>query len=460
VNWLQTFGLRLILAFTLSFAVWVFVSYTQNPDRRIRFDNVPVDVEALGPGLIVVDTNGLPRTTRPTVSVTVEGSADMLQNVTERDLRAFQDLASVAPGQYVLDVQVEPTRTDRPRLQFAPDPFRLPIRVEQEITSTLPLSVTVSGSVPFSFEALEPQVTSRGLAITNVQVQGPQNRVERVVGVRAAADIDRLTSTYNSPRSLEAVDRDGRAVDGVTIEPPLVNVQIPINSSVGVKRVPVVPQLAGQPASGYVVAEVSVDPQLVTLTGSSGPLDNVESISTTAVSLTGATRTFSQTVLLQEPQSARLSFGEPAQAVVTVRVVPLDQTFKVTLPLPVQVVGAEGGVLVSLSPAAVPFTLEGRSQALARLDTTTLVGTVSVRGLGPGVYSLTPELALPADIRLAGPPPQVTVTLRLPATATPEATATAEPGETVTVEPEPTASPTATAVITATTATTSTTSVP
>ena len=48
MNWLQTFGLRLILAFTLSFAVWVFVSYTQNPDRRIRFRGLrklPVQVQ-------------------------------------------------------------------------------------------------------------------------------------------------------------------------------------------------------------------------------------------------------------------------------------------------------------------------------------------------------------------------------------------------------------------------------
>jgi YbbR domain-containing protein len=442
VTWLRTVGLRLALAFVLSFALWVFVSYTQNPDRRIRFDNIPVEADGLAAGLVLVDSNGLPRSTRPTVSVTVEGAADILQTVGERDLRAFYDLTDMAPGQYVLDIQVESTRPERLQIQFTPDPFRLPLRIEQEITSTVELTVTVNGNVPFSFEALEPSVSARGQTFTEVSVRGPQNRVERVAAVRATADIDRLTSTYNSPRTLEAVDSDGRVVDGVTLDPPQVLVQIPIISSVGVKRVPVVPVLVGEPASGYIVLGVSVNPQLVTLTGSSGPLDDVERVSTSSISLGGVSRTFTQTVDLEEPALARLQFGEPTQAVVTVQIGQLNQAFQVTLPIPVQAVGLDPGLLVSISPAAVPFRLEGRASTLGRLDTGSLVATVSVSGLGPGTYTIVPTLALPDGVLLVAPPEAVTVTLRLPATATPEATATATlaPGE-PTATPAPTAEP-------------------
>ena len=155
-------------------------------------------------------------------------------------------------GQYVLDVNVRSVRTDRLRLQFTPDPFRLPVRIEREITRTVALTITVNGSVPFSYEAGRAEASLAGIPLQEVLVRGPENRVEQVVAVRADVDIDRLTSTYNSPRLLEAITADGRVLDGVTLEPQQVNVQVPILSSVGSKRVPIVPQLFGQPGDGYV----------------------------------------------------------------------------------------------------------------------------------------------------------------------------------------------------------------
>jgi YbbR domain-containing protein len=380
--------------------------------------------------------------------VVIEAAADELQNVSERDIRAYQDLSKLEPGQYVLDVKVEPIRPDRVRLLLTPDPFRLPIRVEREITHTVALTITVAGNVPFSFEALSPIVTTRGQSIIQASVRGPENRIARVVGVRTMVDIDRLTSTYNSPRILEAISEDGRIVDGVTIDPIQVNVQVPIISSVGVKRVPVVPLLSGEPASGYSVVGVQVTPQLVTLTGSSGPLDGVQSISTVAVNLAGATGAFTRTVALQEPERARLRFGEPTNAIVTVQVVAVNRPFQVTLPLPIQVVNIEAGLQMTLSPAIVPFTLQGRTADLARLNTTTLTATISVRGLGPGSYPIVPQVALPPGVQLVGPPPSVTVLLRAIPTAIPEATPTIAPVDDLTPNvPVATTIPTATVTL-------------
>lgn len=456
MTWLRTVGMRFMLAFLLAFALWVFVSYTQNPDQNLSFDT-PVEIDNLASGLLVVDSNGLPRTTRPTVVVTVQAAADALVNVRERDLRAYVDVENLQAGQYNLDVQVDPTRNDLTRIQLSSEPDRIAIRLEQEITRTVALTVTVAGNVPFSFEALAPRVTARNAQVNAAAVRGPQNRVERVATVRATVDIDRLTSTYNSPRSLEALDIDGRVVDGVTIEPAQVNVQVPIISSVGVKRVPVVPQLLGEPGSGYYVRAVGVEPQLVTLTGSSGPLDDVESISTAGVDVEGATGTFTRTVTLLEPLNARLRFGEPTTAVVTVQIAALDQPYQVTLPVPVQAVGVSPGLQVSLSPAVVQFTLQGRSIQLSQLDASSLLATVSVRGLGPGVYSVAPEITLPEGIALASAPEEVTVTLRAPPTPTQTATITVT--ETLTLEPTESPTPQPTVPVSPTVPITSTVSI-
>jgi YbbR domain-containing protein len=398
--------------------------------------------------MVIVDNNGLPRTARPTVDVTVEAPAQELQNVSERDIRAFVDATSLAPGQYVLDVQVQSTRLDQPRLQYTPDPFRIPLRIEQEITRTVPITVSVQGTVPFSYEAGETRVTVGEQVQTLASVRGPANRIEEVTAVRTSVDIDRLTSTYNSPRPLEAITEDGRVVDGVTIDPAQVNVQVPIFSSVGSKRVPIVPQLVGEPASGYIVTSIAVDPQLVTLTGSSGPLDEVQNISTSPINITNSSSSISRTVGLLEPEGVRVRFGEPVAALVTVNIVPLEQPYQIRLPIPVQVAGVANGLLVTVSPPIVSVTFQGRPGQLAQLDPSALQAVASVRGLGPGVYTVDAVVALPENSGITAQNQKVTVTLRIPATAVPTAApatpAPATPESTpdnTPIPPEPTQAP-------------------
>jgi YbbR domain-containing protein len=429
--------LRLVMAALLAFALWIFVSYTQNPDVTSAFVGVPVELEGLAPGMLVVDNDGQPRSGRATVDLTVDADEDTLRNLTVSDLRAFVDLTDRGPGEHSVPVNIVPTRTGLQRARFSAQPDFLLIRLDQEITRTVPLSIEISGSVPFGFEAGEAEAVVGGQQVSAVTVRGPQGRVERVVRALISADIDRLTANYNSPRTPEAVGEDGQVVTGVTVEPPIVNLVVPISSSVGVKRVPVVPVLAGQPASGYVVTGVSVEPQLVTLTGSSGPLDEVESVSTEPVSVLGESTTFTTTVAIAEPVNSRLGFGEPTNAVVTVQIAPIARPFQITLPVPVQVTDVTPGMLVQLSPQVVQVRLAGTTAQLGALDPGSLVAIVSAADLRPGSYQRVPTVRLPEGVRLVEDPPAVTVTLRLPPTSTPtpdetqEGTATPEPTATL-----------------------------
>lgn len=436
MTWLRSTGLRLMLAMGLAFALWVFVSYTQNPDRDTSYDSVPVDVVGRAPDLVLVDQDGLPRTSLPSVNVTVEADTETLRNVQLSSLRALVDLTDLGPGEHQVPVDVETTRSDLKRLTFSPSPSFLPIRLEQEITRTVPLTIELSGTVPFSFEAGAARLTLGGQALTSVQVRGPQSRVERVTLAQVTADIDRLTANYSSPRPVQPIAADGQPVAGVSVEPGNVNVLVPIGSSAGIKRVPVVPQLVGQPASGYIVTSIAVNPQFVRLTGSSGPLDAVQSISTEGVDITGASQALQRTAAIRTPPNIGLAAGEPSVVTVTVTVAPINGSFQVTLPLPVVAVDVPEGLVLNSLPN-VQVTLAGSAGRLAGLDPSTLRGVVSLSGRGPGVVTLEPSFNLPEGISLVGEPPRVTVTLRAPTptperrtdtpTSTPEATAEASP---------------------------------
>lgn len=469
MSWIRTTGLRLALALGLAFSLWAFVSFNENPDRSVPYNDIPVAVENLSDGLLMVDANGAPANSLPPISVTVTAEDQTFSNVRHSDMRAFVDLRNLGPGDYTVPINVVPTRTGLSNANLTPAPDRLPIRLEREITRTVPLTVEVSGTVPFSFRNLDPKATSSDQPISEVTVKGPAPRVERIAQARATANIDRLTANYNSPRPVEALDANGQPVAGVTLDPTSVDVQVPIVSSAGSKRVPVVPNVTGQPGSGYIAEGVEVDPPFVVLTGSAGRLDDVSQVETAPVDLQGASGTFTRTVDLIEPTGGVIEASQPRQAVVTVRLRPLDLPFRATLPVQVQLSGLGDGLLVTFNPQVVLVTVRGTAATLGQLSQDSLPGTLSLRGLGPGIYSLQPQVPLPQGLSLSGDVPRVTVVVRaaptstaLPATAAPaSATPTATPDQQPTeptgpptptgaATPAPTAAPTATPAPTST----------
>lgn len=442
---ISTTLVRIALALGLSFALWTFVSFSQNPEELVRFDDTALQIVGLGDDLMLVDTNGLPNPTLPTIDITLRTDRVQRNDLRPIDIRAVIDLTDLGPGDHLVPVNVQPTRN----ISFSVpnngvDPTAIPIRIEQQITRRVPIQLEITGNLPFSFERDEPTIRQNetGEIIEVVAITGPQSRVERVVAARAVANVEQLRVSYDAPVQLTPIDERDDVVTGVQIAPPTVRVFIPINSVVGLRLVPVAPVIIGRPAPGYAVAAVEVAPPLITLTGSSGPLNAVNSLSTTAIDLNGASDTFERTAALIFPSGTSAQAGQPTQVQVTVRLTPVDRPFQVQLPAQVSLVGANGGLLFSVNPTVVSLDLAGPVTALNALAQQTLRADVDVSGLGPGTYTLAVTLQLPDTVTLVGDPPTVTVTIR-PVPAPPTPTAEPEPTETSPAEqPPPSPTPT------------------
>jgi YbbR domain-containing protein len=449
--------LRITLALGLAFALWAFVSFSQNPEELVSFPDVPLQVVGVSAGLVLVDTNGLPSPALPSVDIQLRTDRAQQNVLRPVDVRAVLDLTGLGPGEHSVPVNVQPTRSN---LLFSVpesgvEPASVVVRLEEMVTREVPIALQISGNLPFSFERGDPAITSAGEAIAQVQVTGPQSRAERVVEAQAPVNIEQLRANYLAPLSLDPVDAAGRTVEGVEILPAQVTVLIPIRSVVGLKLVPVGPQIVGQPGAGYEVTAVEVEPPLVSLTGGSGPLDEADVIGTEPVDIGGIVATLVRDVALIFPPGTAGGEGEPSSVRVTVRVAPIARPFQVQLPAQVTLTGLGGGLLVSANPAVVTLTVAGSTTALDALAATTLRAAVDVAGLGPGSYSLPVSADLPDGVALVGDPPVVVVTLRAPPTALPTAAPAATPAATTAattaatptvaeeVAPTPTAEPTA-----------------
>lgn len=445
--------LRVSLAAGLSFALWAFVSFSQNPEATITFSDVPLQAVGLEPGLLIVDANGLPSQALPSVDITLSTDQQQLARLRPVDVRAVAELSGLGSGEHIVPVNVQPTRAN---ISFTvpeggAEPSVVPIRLEQLSAREVPIDLEVRGNLPFSFERGAPRISFGGEQIDAVRVEGPQSRVERVVGARASANIEQLRATYLGPVSLVAIDAGGQPVEGVGVSPATVTVEIPINPVVGLKLVPVQPAIVGLPAPGFEVTGVLVEPPLIALAGSSGPLDDVEALDTAPVNIGDARATVVRSVEIVFPDNTSPRPGEPDTARVTVRIAPIALPFQVELPVAVTLTGLGPGLQFSVSPQVITATLSGTSDALAGASQAPPRATVDVSGLGPGGYSLPVAIELPPGVALVGDPPQVQVALRFPPTPTeapPDATDTPEPGATDTPEPaqeppspEPSATP-------------------
>ena len=436
--------LRVLLAIGLSFALWAFVSFSQNPEATVTFSEVPLQTVGLQEGLVIVDVNGLPTLSLPLIDITLSTDQQQLAQLRPVDVRAVVDLSGRGPGEQLVPVNVQPTRSN---LSFTvPEngvqPAIVPIRLEALRNRAVPIQLDVRGNLPFSFERGEPTISSGGTSVTTAEVAGPQSRVERVASLLAVANIEQLRATYLAPLTLTAVDAAGEEVDGLRITPATITVEIPINPVVGLKLVPVAPAIVGQPAPGFVVTSVTVEPPLIALTGSSGPLDDVEQLRTAPVNLDGANADLVRSVDIIFPDDTSPRVNEPDVVRVTVRVAPVALPFQVTLPAAVNLVGLGAGLQSGVNPQVITVTLNGSSGALSSLSQAQLRAAVDVSGLGPGTYQLPVSIDLPEGVSLAGAAPEVTVNLRFPPapTGTPEPTDTPE-RPTATGEPTPTTEP-------------------
>jgi YbbR domain-containing protein len=447
--------LRLALAAGLSFALWAFVSFSQNPEEQVTFPEMPLQVVGLGEDLVIVDNNGLPSQVFPPIEVTLRTDQRQLATLRQVDVRVVANLDGLGPGEHIVPINVEATRSNIAINvpSGGVDPAVVPIRLEQLSTQSAPIRVEIQGNLPFSFERGEPRVSSGGQPLNSVTVSGPLSRVLRVTEARALVNIDQLRATYVAPLALTALDAAGQPVEGVRLEPATVTVQVPINPVVGLKLVPVEPRIIGLPAPGFEVRAVQVSPPLISLAGSSGPLDAVDVLTTAPLDLAGARQTVRASLPISFPEGTSPREGEPDTVSVTVEIATIERLFQAQLPAQVQLSSIGAGLTATANPGVVNVTVAGSSAALADLAQTSLRALFNLDGLGPGVYTLSPQVDLPTGVSLVGEPPTVEVTLRAPpppptTAPTPtenalpsEPTSLPEPPAEVTAIPEPTPPP-------------------
>lgn len=177
------------------------------------------------------------------------------------------------------------------------------------------------------------------------------------------------------------------------------------------KTVTVAPSIEGQPAPGYFIERVVVDPPEVEVIGPESALRQLTTAVTEPVELDGATATVAETVTVGVPESsARLR--TPRTARVTVNIAPV-RSERTMSGVPVRMRNLRAALSARATPTSVTVTVRGADDILQAVTTDDLHAAVDLSGLGPGRYTLDVRMSTPRVIGFVRVvPPQVLIVIR------------------------------------------------
>ncbi len=185
---------------------------------------------------------------------------DIAGQLTSQSFRATLDLSGLTPeqGGPAVEVPVQLIALD-PRVQVVDyAPRAVDVRLDSVVSRMMPVTVE-RGVAPEGLVLGPPQVEPAA-----VLLRGASSRLADVRSVVARLAIDASGLNVDQDVDLAAVDETGDLVPGVEIVPGDARIRIDVARELAYAVVPVVVDLTGEPAPGFRVGGVSVDPATVT----------------------------------------------------------------------------------------------------------------------------------------------------------------------------------------------------
>ena len=275
-----------ILALIASIIMWGYVMNEENPSVNGRY-TVPVEIVNAPEGY---DVNMGVRE----VTLKVRAPRSLMAAAHESDFKAVIDLSGDTEGEYD-----EKIRTVIPQgfelLGMSDDTVH--VTMEALIAHGVPVDIVVNGKAAHGMELGEITPSQQ-----YVNVYGPRHLVDSIVKASGKIKLADNNSDFTMRVKLTAVTADGENINNLAVLPGELDVTVQLVPGEGKKIVPVKPAVSGILPEGYVLGEVTVQPNQVELAGANKTLADIKNVDTVPVSLHGVTSTLDKDVELSLPE--------------------------------------------------------------------------------------------------------------------------------------------------------------
>ena len=275
-----------ILALIASIIMWGYVMNEENPSVNGRY-TVPVEIINAPEGY---DVNMGVRE----VTLKVRAPRSLMAAAHESDFKAVIDLSGDTEGEYD-----EKIRTVIPQgfelLGMSDDTVH--VTMEALIAHGVPVDIVVNGKAAQGMELGDIKPAQQ-----YVNVYGPRHLVDSIVKASGKIKLADNNSDFTMRVKLTAVTADGENINNLAVLPGELDVTVQLVPGEDKKIVPVKPAVNGILPEGYVLGEVTVQPNQVELAGANKTLADIKNVDTVPVSLHGVTSTLDKDVELSLPE--------------------------------------------------------------------------------------------------------------------------------------------------------------
>jgi len=400
---------NVLLAMILAVLVWVVAERQANPSSEKTFrDPIPIALQNLPAGTVTYDASA------DEVQVTVSTPDNVWNAIDPKQVTAWLDLSGHMSGTLDLPVNVFVPNRAAPVVKIEPAFVRL--KLEPLAEAQLPVAVNVSGEPALGFASSPIETTP-----ATVTVRGPSSFVRTMAAAAGQLSIQDARNTISRTIALIPRDRDGQTVPYVSLNPSSTLAVVRLQPLGGSRDLAVKIELRGSVAPGYLTTNVSVNPQVVTVFGSSAALEAVPGfISTEPVSVTDATDDISSRVRLMLPPGVSY-LGDPTVQV-DVKIKAIESSLTTFASLSPQ--GLSPDLSARFSPESLDVILSGPIATLNALLPSDVQAFANLFNLTAGTYQITPTVSVPGGINVVSILPS-TVQVTIGPYVTPTITATA-----------------------------------
>jgi hypothetical protein len=232
---------------------------------------------------------------------------------------------------------------------------------------------------------LELELLGEPASLVDVRVRGSSGVLGELRGADLVAVLD-LRSARPGRRLFHLLPGDIAVPAGVKVllaTPSTLSLTFEASA---VRTVPVVPDLDGDPANGFIVGRVTTAPATVEVIGPVSAVRLITEATTEPVDITGATTTVRDTVTIGLPDTiARLRNPQSGTVTIEIAPAPVERTLD---HVPVKLRGLATGRRATLTPGQVRATVKGETAVVAGLTDASLDVYADLTGLNRGRYNL------------------------------------------------------------------------
>lgn len=289
-------GLRLLAVF-FAILLWAFVISQDSATRSVTVSGLTVEV--LGASQLAGENLAIKQDVfelvEREVSVRLEGVKTTVAELDRSKVRAVVDLTQIyATGK---DVTVPVTILGADGLSVTRiTPYQsISVDVEQLHTREVPVIVEFTGDLPEGY--MRPGEDNFAVSPGTITVSGTSSDVNRISAAYLSVDLSEITTSVNARYDYTLCDEHYNPVQASSLDTSSSSVilSFPVYKT---KTVPVQYEgtVVGDVAPGFELVGVSVTPNMITIAGLEGDIENVDRVFTRSISIDGAQKSFTKDV--------------------------------------------------------------------------------------------------------------------------------------------------------------------